>query len=78
MARFPKDRINVSGYDHNGVTYRKLTKHAWGKLYRSMNEGRTWQRTSSEAFWEAFHASELTQMAPDDVTFLAGGGIILA
>jgi photosystem II stability/assembly factor-like uncharacterized protein len=74
----PNGRIAVTGHESHGVTYRKLTKKEWGKLYRSCDEGQTWHRTSSEAFWTAFHSGKLTKLSANDASFITDGGMVLA
>jgi hypothetical protein len=78
MTRIPRGRIKVSGFEYNGVIYRKLTKDGWGKLYRSMDDGFSWHRSTKEAFQAAYTSGKLQQLPQYEMDELAAGFVVLA
>lgn len=54
-------------------TFRKLTKKSWDGMYRSFDGGATWHKSTSGAFWAAYHSGKLVAMPESDVAYLNTG-----
>ena len=61
----------------DGVTYRRLSKLSWKTIYRSLDDGQTWHKSSIDAFKQAKSDGALEIMSARDIEFLTQGGMIL-